>query len=293
MSYKYILKRRITRITKHLERRCFMCGKSFANSAALLVHNRTEKSCALKRDSLNEVQAIRSENFDFDITNDGSDISTENGQENPLLALQRSLLSRTLTGSVSPITVHKVFDVLTERKVQADWIDYLDLYYLIHTTALSRTDADEMIRTFSRMLFRKELRVVLPRSSRVIKKAVHEAVMSKFTYVNFKYNLPPEWFTEKYSAMDSVASGHFVTVMEVLAEMLIEIPVESFHFVPSRLCNEAGERIFREPATGHVFKEYCKLVRERFGEDVYPLVVVVNGDSLILNKTGDIKMTLT
>jgi hypothetical protein len=74
--------------------------------------------------------------------------------------------------------------------------------------------------------------------------------------------------------------------MEVLAEMLIEIPVESFHFIPVELRNEYGERMFREPATGHVFKECCKLVREKCGEHVYPLTIVINGDSLTLNKTG-------
>jgi hypothetical protein len=156
----------------------------------------------------------------------------------------------------------------------------------MNKTAMSVTDADEMLQTFIRILLRKDMHTILPKSCRVIKKAVQKAVLSHFTYVTFKFRLPDEWFTAQYAAIESVASGHFITVMEVLAEMLIEIPVESFNFVPVELRTEYGERVFREPATGHVFREYYKLVKEKCGEGVYPLTIVINGDSLILNKTG-------
>jgi hypothetical protein len=282
-----------------------MCGQSFSHHHALLRHKRTNSEVQCRRqDSHNHFgcEAAVAGEFVKDIWDGGTsnkvweDWSADELQtKNPLLMLQQRLVARSTPGSLPPFLVNKVFDVLTEKREDCSWIDYLDVYYVINKTALSMTDADEMLRTFIRILLRKDMHSTLPKSCRVIKKAVQKAVLSHFTYVTFKFRLPYEWFTAQYAAMESVASGHFITVMEVLAEMLIEIPVESFNFFPVELRNQDGERMFREPATGHVFKEYCKIVKEKCGDGVYPLTIVINGDSLILNKTGichDIKMTL-
>ena len=280
-----------------------MCGESFRRHTALLFHikrNHAALDCIANgphnhirskdecvgphNDILSEDEGVAG------LLNDRDDRSEEALQSNPtnsLLMLQRKLVARSTPGSLPPFLVNKVYDVITEKREDSNWIDYLDVYYVMNKTAMSMTDADEMLRTFFRILLRKDMHTILPKSCRVIKKAVQKAVMSHFTYVTFNFRLPNEWFTEQYAAMKSVASGHFVTLIEVLAEMLIEIPVQSFNFSPKELRNENGERILREPATGHVFKEYCKFVKDKCGEDVYPLAIVVNGDSLILNKTGE------
>ena len=294
MSFRQI-KREVQKITKLNEWKCFSCGNSFPSRQHLLNHNQFEKSCKLKTfRPLSEERSTKESDFGHFTWEDYNTASAEDAvfvDTNPLLSLQKFLVVRGTAGSVSPLVVNKVYDVLTDRREDVDWIDYLDIYYMITTTCVSMTEADEILRTFSRILHRKNVHVILPKSCRVIRKSIQQAVLSKFIYVNFKYALPAEWFTPKYAAMDSVASGHYVNIMQVLAEMLIDIPKESFHFVPFDLRNDNGERMYREPGTAHVFKEYCKLVKEKCGEDAYPLLIVVNGDSLILNKTGDYKIT--
>jgi hypothetical protein len=143
VMYHYILKRQV----QETPFRCIMCGKSFTHHEALMRHKRcdckpqeshnhfrSEEKCA--GGILNDVW---DEGTSTEFWDDCSADELETKTKNPLLMLQQYLVSRSTPGSLPPFLVNKVFDVLSEKREDSNWIDYLDVYYVMNKTAMSVT----------------------------------------------------------------------------------------------------------------------------------------------------------
>ena len=294
-QYQHILDKKINRSPSTAKYKCADCNTCFRKQGHLAIHRRYRHPLKVLRHEnstnvhfdryLPTLQNCFEEQIEFAEDMYGKYISSD--VHNELLSLQRELIKRSTPHSISPFVVNKVVNVLAgNKKETSDWIDYLDIYSLVSECSLSTKDTDNLIQTICRIAIRRDQQIVLPKSSKVIKKAVQSVVLSLFKYTKYRYLLPLGIFSLEYERQQAVAAGHYVDVMQVIAEMLIDIPVENFHFEHFKLRTEEGDRMFREPATGHVFKEYCEVINKRFGPDVYPLTIIVNGDSLVLNKTG-------
>ena len=236
--------------------RCSNCNLKFTNSWDLVGHTRW--LCGMPSESVKQKAETEhwpeSQDLILEQAQDqilcAEEISYPNYCNNALLSLQRRIIYRTTVGSVSPIVVNQVYNALNNRREQSDWIDYIDIYNMIHECALSEAEADVVIKTISRMLLRKDMHVSLPRSSKVIKKAITTAALQDFNYKRYIYNVPRDVFKPEFRNVNT-AVGHYVTVMEIFAEMMIEIPLQYFHLRPYDLRTDMGEKLFREPATGH------------------------------------------
>lgn len=95
------------------------------------------------------------------------------------------------------------------------------------------------------------------------------------------------YFSSKFSTCAlPVYQGHYVNILTLIGDMLLDISVEDLHLEPFLLRDADNNRVIREPASGMDFEMMFNYVQNKFGQDVYPLPITVALDELALNKLG-------
>jgi hypothetical protein len=83
-----------------------------------------------------------------------------------------------------------------------------------------------------------------------------------------------------------VYRGHYVDILTLLGDMMLDISAEDLHLEPLILRDSCNNRVVRVSASGVDFETMFEYVTNKYGQDVIALPITVALDELALNKTG-------
>ena len=164
------------------------------------------------------------------------------------------------------------------------WKDYADIFYLQVIHNLSDTQTSEMLNRMKTILRRQGIvEEVLPSNGKTVRNLITDAMKNDYKITEVVQTLPINLFG---GADLNCGQYVYVDLLQLIAEQLLRVNVDQFHFSPLRLLNGCKEKVLREPATAAMFEEYFDCVQSKMGTDYYPLCIIISADGLILNKTG-------
>ena len=114
---------------------------------------------------------------------------------------------------------------------------------------------------------------------------LESSYLELFTISRFTYKIPAVFLNEGV-LRPKIFEGHFLNIMVVLCDMLLQITVEDMHLRPFVQVTEEGVPYLGEPATSPYFKLLFDYTQATYGEDVFPIPICISSDDLALNKTG-------
>jgi hypothetical protein len=101
----------------------------------------------------------------------------------------------------------------------------------------------------------------------------------------FRYRLLKE-FSRDVNNRPVLFEGHYVDPFIIAADMLLGFDVADLHKEPPRYINSNGERYICEPASGNFYTAMYEHCVAKFGNDIYPLPIIVSSDGVDVNKSA-------
>ncbi|MEY3441671.1 MAG: hypothetical protein RL493_921 [Pseudomonadota bacterium] len=179
--------------------------------------------------------------------------------------------------------IHKESDKLYSfRTRNSSWQDYATLYKLQMDLHLSRKETNEVISGFKTICKRHEYSLSLPNDSRYIKDAVCSDLEQEFPIQDYKLVSTSDFFVVEDI---NLACGVYIDIFLKIAQQLLEATDENFHLRPLEEVNSSGDKIISVPASSCNFTKCYEHIQQVKGPDCYPLLIMVSGDGLYLNKT--------
>ena len=164
----------------------------------------------------------------------------------------------------------------------SSWQDYATLYKLQVDLHLSRKETNEVISGFKTICLRHSCAISLPSDSRYIKDAVCSDLEKQFPIEDYKLVTNRDFFVVEDM---EITCGVYVDIFLKISQQLLEATEDNYHLRPLEEVNTAGEKIISVPASSCNFQQCYDHIQQEKGPDCYPLLIMVSGDGLYLNKT--------
>lgn len=251
---------------------CSRCGSRFHSERALAGHKRHCKS----KSSVPDIKVIESDSYCYDIEcnndttvslNEYESATSNSGYDRARCSEKYLAVQNTIAKAMEDISFNsKKYD-----KIQG----LLMIHVFIEHKKLSEEDTIDLFKILVSLNPEWCLQGVQRAYQSVTSNA--GAYRNKIFQIDaFTYSIP-RYFTDGHH---EIYEGHHFNILSVVSDMMLSMDESDFTFDES---NE-DHMVFSEPSKGYVCRRMTTYIHETYGEDYYPLPIVLSFDGLILNK---------
>ena len=251
---------------------CSRCGSRFGSEHSLSGHRRHCSSL----NSVAAIKVIKSDSYCYDIqcnneatySNDDGTATSEPVYDDRLPCSPKYLdVQNTIAQAMDVIRYNSLKDIYI--------IGLLKIHVFIEHKKLSAQDTKDLFEILVK--FNPDWCIEgLQRGYNVLTSKTDKMKNKIFEVESFSYSIP-RLFTDGHH---NIYEGHHLNILNVVADMMLSMDQSWFTF------NDYGEdhMVFAEPSKGLVCRKMERYIHKTYGEDYYPLPLVVSFDGLVLNK---------
>ena len=118
-----------------------------------------------------------------------------------------------------------------------------------------------------------------------IRNTIQKTVDNCYTFASHSVPYPDKLISEiDFPGLKSPTGA--VDIPEIIAEFLLSIDFEDLIIKPHIMMSTTGQRVISSYVTGTDFEKICAVINDKFGPDVYPIILQFNADGMPVEGLG-------
>lgn len=177
-----------------------------------------------------------------------------------------------------------------ETFARSEWKDYLDLMVFKVDVGLSNREGDDLLKLIRAMTARRGWQLPLPKRMKTVVRAVEATRRSDYGLRDVEIPFDSDFLNKENAPSLKNCTGSLVNPLFLLSEWFLTLEEDDVFLHPHNPVSCNGVPMISNYASGAVFGKLYKRLQEDYGEDVYPIVLDVNFDSMDVDLIGKNKL---
>jgi hypothetical protein len=173
-----------------------------------------------------------------------------------------------------------------ETFARAEWKDYLDLMIFKVNVGISNKEGDELLNLIRKMASRRGWQIPLPKRMKTVVEAVEATKRCDYGLRNVDLPFDADLLSKENCPKLKNCTGSVVNPLFLLSEWFLTLDEEDIFLRPYTSFSSQGVSMISNYASGAVFHKLFAILQEDHGDDVFPVVLDVNFDSMAIDLIG-------